>query len=385
MSMSVNLQTKSAQAAAARHDHANDCAATFEAPLAALAMPVSPKLRVGILLWPEFTMLAFSGFVDALRLAADIGDRSRQKFCRWDVMAESPEAIAASCGVKVSPTCRFADPRQFDYVVVVAGLLHRIHDSPPGAAEYIRNAAECRVPLIGICTGSFVLAGLGLLDGRRTCPGHYHYKEFSERFPRVPLVYDQLYCVDGDRITCSGGAASIDLAGYLVGRHCGVDRAAKVSHMVIVDRLRGCNSPQRVLHGEDQQVADHRVSRSIGLMEQHMAEPIPIGSIAAQVGISERQLERVFLAFADRSPANYYRLIRLRYGNWLLGNTDASITQIALSCGFSDSAHFTRCFRKEFGRTPSRYRPAADSQRQEDHDRSGSEYATLCQPLEMSG
>lgn len=341
-----------------RHDCASDFIRSFEElglneEVHSLNLP---RLRVGILLWPGFTLLAFSGFVDALRLAADIGDRSRQVHCRWDVMAKSLEPVSSSCGVKVTPNSRFKDPRHFDYIVVVAGLLDKIHDAPENASKYLMQSASIGVPLVGICTGSFVIAGLGLLDGYRACPGSYHYKEFLECFPQVPANYDQLYCVDRDRITCSGGAASIDLAAYLVKRHCGSDRATKISYMVIVDRLRRPDSPQRILKFKNERITDVRVSRVIGLMEQNMAKPMLITAIARQLEINERQLERIFVQFTGLSPAHYYRRIRLQFGCWLLVNTKAAITSIALDCGFSDNAHFTRCFRKEFGQAPSHYR-----------------------------
>jgi len=193
-----------------------------------------PGFRVGILLWPSFTMVAFAGFVDALRLAADMGDSSRQLLCRWEVMAESSAPILSSCGLRVIPMTRFKDPEQYDYVVVVAGRTQSLDDAPASNFDYLRRASKARIPLIGLCTGSFVLAGLGLLDNYRACVANFHYREFAERFPQVSLAYDQLYCIDRDRITCAGGAASIDLAAHLIGLRCGNDRAIKIHRTIIV-------------------------------------------------------------------------------------------------------------------------------------------------------
>jgi transcriptional regulator GlxA family with amidase domain len=316
-------------------------------------------MRAGILLWPGFTLLAFSGFVDALRLAADIGDRSRQILCRWEIMSPSRDLIEASCGVRVSPTAALLDAREFDYVVVVAGRTSRLEEAPAENLAYIRSAAAAGVALVGICTGPFVLATLGLLDGRRAAVANYHYREFTERFPRVNVVYDQLFCIDRDRITCAGGAASIDLAAHLVQQHCGSDRAIKISHTTIVDSLRRPNAAQRVMRDESDRIADPRVARAVSLMEQHVSRPISLRDIAEKLNTSERQLERAFRRTLSMPPSRYFRRLRLTHGRWLLVNTRSSISQIAFDCGFSDNSHFTRSFQEEFGVAPRQLRRQA--------------------------
>lgn len=315
-----------------------------------------PALRAGIILWPGFTLLAFSGFVDALRLAADIGDRSRQILCRWEIMASSREPIEASCGVRVSPTAPLMDPALFDYIIVVAGRTNRLDDAPAENLAYLQRAAAAGVPLVGICTGPYVLANLGLLDGRRAAVANYHYRDFADRYPQVNVVYDQLFCIDRDRITCAGGAASIDLAAHLVQKHCGSDRAMKISHTVIVDSLRRPNAAQRVLRDESDRVTDPRVARAISLMEQHVSRPLTLRDIAEKLNTSARQLERAFRRSVAMPPSRYFRRLRLSRGRWLLVNTRSSISQIAFDCGFADNSHFTRAFQEEFGVAPRQLR-----------------------------
>jgi transcriptional regulator GlxA family with amidase domain len=316
-------------------------------------------LSVGILLWPDFTLLALAGFIDALRLAGDIGDRSRQILCRWSIMSATPGPIGASSGVKVTPSAGLVDARRFNYIVVVAGRTERIEEAPSANFDYIKNAARIGVPLIGLGTGSFVLAHPGLLDGYTACIANYHYREFAERFPKIPVVYDQLFCIDKDRTTCAGGAASIDLATHLVKQHCGSDRALKVCHTMIVDTLRRPNSAQRILRTSHDRIAHPRLSRAIGLMEQHVSRPIPIRKIAKLVQTSERQLERAFAKELDIAPSSYFLRLRLQHGHWLLSNTAITISQIAYDCGFADNSHFTRAFKQEFYKTPSQVRSEA--------------------------
>jgi len=321
-----------------------------------------PQLKVGILLWPDFTLLALSGFIDALRLACDVGDRSRQRLCRWDVMAAQPQPIRASCGLPVIPTSPLADPGAYHYIVVVSGLLERIDEAPSGALDYLRRAAALDIPLVGLCTGAFVLAAAGLLEGRRACVANYHYREFRERFPAIPQVHDQLFIADRGRITCAGGAASIDLAAHLVRLHCGADRAVKLAHTMMVDQLRRPTSAQRVLYPDHETIGDPRVTRAIALMEQHLSARITVAEIARLAKTSERQLERAFREALAVSPSDFFKTLRLKRGHWLITHTAEPISQIAYECGFADHSHFTRQFRQAYAVTPLQARLA---QRQE--------------------
>ena len=127
------------------------------------------RLRVAFVLARRFTLCAFANFVDVLRLAADEGDRSRPILCRWSVLSDAMSPVASSCGVKVQPDARPGDPRDFDYVVVVGGLLHGGEAMDDASIAYLRTAAASGVPLVGVCTGSFVLARAGLMRGHRCC------------------------------------------------------------------------------------------------------------------------------------------------------------------------------------------------------------------------
>jgi len=180
-----------------------------------------PRLSVGFILADDFTLSAFSLFVDHLRLAADEGDRSRQILCRWVVMGSREEAVRASCGIAVARTSPFVDPRGFDYIVVVGGLLSAGAQVDAATIAYLEKAAAAGVTLVGVCTGSFVLARAGLMTGRRCCVSWYHRQDFLAAFPHHVPVADRLFVDEGDRITCSGGGGVSDLATLLVERHLG--------------------------------------------------------------------------------------------------------------------------------------------------------------------
>jgi transcriptional regulator GlxA family with amidase domain len=314
-----------------------------------------PALRVGFVLANNFTLSALSLFVDALRLAADEGNRSRPIRCTWSIMASKPESIRSSCGLLVQRTGPLADPLSFDYVVVVGGLLHAGEQIDDAMIQYLKSTAKAGVTLIGVCTGSLILARAGLMKGRRCCVSWYHFQDYEAEFPDQRLIADQLFVVDRDRITCSGGSGVADLAAFLISRHLGQTVAQKSLHVLLFQHARSGSDaqPHPPLHDK---FGDDRVQRALLLMQQHMAEPLSIDVIASKLNISGRQLERLFRSNLSTRPVVVYRQLRLRYARWLLENTHKSITDVATETGFCDGAHFSRQFREHFGMTPSEVR-----------------------------
>jgi transcriptional regulator GlxA family with amidase domain len=314
-----------------------------------------PSLRVGLILAENFTLSAFALFTDHLRLAADEGDLSRPVRVRWSIMARSPEPIRASCGVMLTPTAGLLSPKELDYVVVVGGILHAGRQIDAATGDYLRRVAEAGTPLVGLCTGSFILCRERLMKDRRTCVSWYHYQDFLETFPDQAVVADRLFLEDQDRITCAGGAGTADLAIHLIERHLSRAVAQKASQVLLFDRARagGEAQPHPPL---SQAFADPRVRRASLIMEQNLSSPIAISEIAAQLGLSTRQFERLCHDSAGLSPGALYRRLRLRYAAWLVETTSRSIMDIALEAGFADASHFTRQFKACFGLPPSKRR-----------------------------
>jgi len=315
------------------------------------------RLSVGFVLAQNFTLSAFSLFIDQLRLAGDEGDRSRQILCHWSVMTRRQAPVKASCGVQISPTSDFIPPAQFDYIVVVGGLLHAGPQLDEASIAYLKTAAQQGVALVGLCTGSFILARAGLMKGRKCCVSWYHSQDFAEEFPDLEPVADRLFVADGDRITCAGGGGTADLATFLIERHVGRSVAQKSRHVLMLDRARAGSDAQPhppMVEG----VVDERVRRAMLMMEQNMTDPLPISEIAARLKLSTRQLERLFLSVVGTRPTEFYRSLRLRYARWLLDNTNRQVTDIAMDAGFSDCAHFSRHFKATHGFAPSEQRGA---------------------------
>jgi transcriptional regulator GlxA family with amidase domain len=320
--------------------------------LASVERSVRPPLRVGVLLAHHFTLSAFAVFVDHLRLAADEGDRSRPLHVQWSIMAARPEPVGASCGVMLQPTSPLLPPDTLDYVVVIGGILHAGPQVDEATLRYLREVGATDVPLIGICTGSFVLCRAGLMKGRRSCVSWYHYQDFLEAFPSQEVIGDRLFLVDGPRITCAGGAGAAALATYLIEQHLGRAVAQKASQVLLFDRPR-CGSDAQPHPPLSESVAEPRVRRALLLMEQNLARPIAVAAVAAELGLSARQLERLCRQHVGMGPASLYRRLRMRYAHWLIENTDRSVTDIANEAGFADCAHFSRQFKDAYGLSPS--------------------------------
>lgn len=319
---------------------------------------VRPTLSVGFVLLQNFTLTPFSGFIDALRLAADEGDLSRPIGCSWSVVGSSRRPVRASCGVEISPSEVYGDPRRFDYIVVVGGLLHRGPQADDSTIAFLRRAAEAGVTLVGLCTATITLLRAGVMKGHRCCVSWFHYRDLVEEFPDVTPIADQLFVVDRQRITCAGGAGAFDVAAWIIERHLGRAVAQKCLHILVVDRARPPTTAQP--HPPSMRaVRDERVRRAMLLIEQNLANPLAVTEIAERLGITARHLERLFHGELRISPAQYGRQTRLNYGRFLLMQSDRSIRDIALECGFSDSSHFTREFRVAFGYLPSRARSQA--------------------------
>ena len=325
----------------------------------AVAGEASPALSVGFILLRNFTLLPFAAIIDALRLAADEGDRSRQINCHWTILGEPDKTIRASCGVRVDAWEPPGDPTRFDYIVVVGGLLHRGEPASPATLDYLAAAAAAGVTLVGVCTGAIALARAGLMSGRRCCVSWFHYNDLVDEFPDVIPVADQLFVVDGRLITCAGGAGAVDLAGWMIEKHLGPGWAQKSLHIMVVDRARPPNTPQPQPPVAID-VANERVRRAVLLIEQNIAAPLGAEAVARHVNISRRQLERLFRCELGMGIQAFSRRLRLHYGLWLLIRSDRRVTDIALDCGFADTSHFNRLFRRTYGLSPSTVRSGDD-------------------------
>ncbi len=223
--------------------------------------------------------------------------------------------------------------------------------------SWLRREARRGVTIGGLCTASWTMAMAGLLDGKRATIHWENQDSFAEEFPEIELT-KSIFTVDGKRITTAGGTASVDLMLHLIARDYGEDLASLVADQLIYSSIRTDQDTQRLSIPTRIGVRHPRLSQVIREMEQNIEDPISPSILAAEVGMSTRQLERLFRRYLNRSPKRYYMELRLGKARNLLMQTDMSIINVALACGFTSPSHFSKCYRAQYGTTPYRERGA---------------------------
>lgn len=321
------------------------------------APDVSPALRVGFILSPSFSLLPVASFMDVLRHAADEADFGRQIYCSWTTIGpDAGEKVISSCGFGSWIEQAFPEPSAFDYIVVAGGHLPECLDVPPETLAYIRRAREMNIALIGICTGSFLLAKAGILDGVKCAVHVEHEHQLRELFPLVIPVADQLIVKDKGVLSCPGGSTALDLAFSLVRQRCGRARAAKALTTLMVGRERAAQLAPDREYAHLFTCGNPRVEGAMGIMERYLTSPCSIKELAAKVNITPNGLLAAFNRHAGMGPMEVWRNIRLSHSRWLLLNTTRTVTQISYECGFADGAHFSRWFKRRYGLSPSAFR-----------------------------
>lgn len=319
--------------------------------------PAVPRLRVGFILTRRFTLCAFANFVDVLRLAADEGDRSRPILCGWRVLSTMTEPLVSSSGIAVQPEERLGDPARFDYIVVVGGLMQELEYLDPDHASFLHRAAEVGVPLVGVCTGAFVLHRAGLLHGYRCCVSWFHHNDFLEQFEGITPVSDQIFVVDRDRLTCSGGTSSAHLAAFLVDRHIGRAASRKSLSIMMIDEAMAAERPQPGLPLE-LSTSDPLVRKALLTIQQRLEAPLTVAALADHLKTSRRKLERHFAEALNMTPSRAGTAIRIAHADLLLSRSALTVTEVAQDCGFVDVSHFIRVFKSLRGTTPEVWRRA---------------------------
>jgi transcriptional regulator GlxA family with amidase domain len=222
----------------------------------------------------------------------------------------------------------------------------------PRILAALRRLAERRVPLGALCTGGYALAKAGLLDKYRATIHWENLSALREEFPRI-LLSDQLFTIDRDRFTCSGGVAPLDLMLHLIKMKSGARVSQLISEQFIVDRVRNDRDRQYIPLRAQIGVSHETLIRVAQLMEQNIEQPMPLDEIASATELSRRQIERLFKRHLNCVPKRYYLQMRLRRARELLLQTSMPIIDITTACGFQSTPHFSRCYRAQFGYPPS--------------------------------
>jgi len=315
------------------------------------SMPRQLPQRIAFVLVPRFSMMAFTSAVEPLRLANRL---SGQELYSWCTFSTDGEPIAASNGYRIEAEASLERADNFGTIVVCAGLdVHRVHDKQLFA--WLRKMHRQGAVLGAVCTGSHILARAGLLDGYR-CTIHWeNLAGFAEEFPDIEVT-TELFEIDRNRFTCSGGTAAIDLMLNMIAMQHGHELAAQVADQFMHERIRDQHDHQRISLPARLGVRHPKLLAVIDQMEKNLEEPLSRSELARGTGLSTRQLERLFRKYLGRSPARYYLELRLNKARLLLLQTNMSVIDVALACGFVSASHFSKCYRDFFGHTPRKER-----------------------------
>lgn len=323
-------------------------------PCAATQRAAPARFVVGFLLLDAFPMMAFASAIEPLRAANRL---TGERLFEWRLVARDGKAVRASNGIDIDVHHSIGDPVTLDMLLVCAGM----PDAGRGDSallKWLRGLSRSGVLLGGISLGAYALAYAGLLDGRR-CALHWEsLRAFGERFPRIRTT-NEIFVMDADRCTCSGGTAALDMMLQLITSRHGRALATDVSEQFIHPRIRGTQDSQRMAIHSRLGVANVKLIAAIGMMEEANEDPRPVQAIAAEVGLSPRQLERLFAKYLRCSPSRYYLQLRLERARNLLLETTRPILDVAVACGFASASHFSRCYRAVYGHKPSDERGAA--------------------------
>jgi len=323
-----------------------------QTPVPAYGVGDRPRRFVFVLL-DQFTMLCFACAVEPLRIANRMAGHT---LYTWRIIGEGGESVTCSNGV----TFRLdgdLDEIARDDTVMLCGGMHIQTATTKRVISWLRREARRGVTVGGLCTAGHTMARAGLLDGKRATIHWENQDSFAEEFDEVDLT-KSVFVVDGNRISTAGGTASIDLMLKLIADDHGEELASAVADQLIYSSIRTDQDTQRLSIPSRIGVRHPKLGQVIQIMEQNIEEPISPALLARDVGLSTRQLERLFRRYLNRSPKRYYMELRLQKARNLLLQTDMSVINVALACGFTSPSHFSKCYRAQYETTPYRERGA---------------------------
>jgi transcriptional regulator GlxA family with amidase domain len=301
----------------------------------------------------NFTLLCFSCALESLRIANRMSGR---KLYEWTIAGEGGDTVSCSAGTAFKLDSDLGELGRDDIVLVCGGIDVQAA-STKKVMNWLRRESRRGVVMGGLCTAGYTLAKAGLLDGKRATIHWENQDSFAEEFEEVELT-KSVFVQDGNRLTTAGGTSSIDLMLKIIADDHGEELANLVADQLIYSSIRTDQDTQRLSIPTRIGVRHPKLSAVIQMMEANIEEPISPSILARDVGMSTRQLERLFRRYLNRSPKRYYMEIRLQKARNLLMQTDMSVINVALACGFASPSHFSKCYRSQYNTTPYRERGA---------------------------
>ncbi|WP_300030218.1 GlxA family transcriptional regulator [uncultured Roseobacter sp.] len=320
-------------------------------PATRIDAPAERPQRFVFVLLHDFTMLSFASAVESLRIANRMSGRTLYE---WTTLGEGGEPVNSCAGIGFQVDDDLRDLSRDDVIMLCGGVNIQGATSKRLLA-WLRREARKGPVVGGLCTAGHTMARAGLLDGKKATIHWENQDSFAEDFEDVTLT-KSVFVVDGNRLTTAGGTSSIDLMLKLIADKHGEELANLVADQMIYSSIRTDQDTQRLSVPTRIGVRHPKLSSVIQMMEANIEEPISPSILAKDVGMSTRQLERLFRRYLNRSPKRYYMELRLQKARNLLMQTDMSVINVALACGFASPSHFSKCYRAHYDTTPYRER-----------------------------
>lgn len=317
-------------------------------PLAGPPSPPDAARVIGFLFVPQFSMIAFTSAIEPLRLANRV---SGKKLYEWRLFSVDGGPVQASNNVEITVGGAYPDARRLNAAIVCAGIDVQTFSHRKLMAS-LRRLSSFGAEIGAVCTGTYVLAKAGLLDGYQSTIHWENHSGLVSEFPHLE-VSQELFEIDRNRFTCAGGTAAVDMMLSLIVRDHGHEVASQVTDQLIHHRIREASERQRMDLRARLGVAHPKLLSVVALMEKTIENPLSCAQLADEAGFSTRQLERLFCRYLGRSPTRHYLSLRLERARYLLRQTSMPILSVAMACGFVSASHFSKSYNEHFGRTPS--------------------------------
>ncbi|UTW08132.1 GlxA family transcriptional regulator [Pseudomonas benzenivorans] len=315
----------------------------------ALKQPAEVAIQsIGFLLTDNFSLITLAAVLEPLRRANQF---SGSNLYRWRTLTMDGRPVRANSGMLVSPDGAATSEDDLD-ALIICGAENIQRRCDPEQIRLLQRHADLGTHLGSLGSGSWLLANAGLLDGYECCTSWEYRVDLQEAFPGIVLS-TQHFVLDRDRYTAGNGSDGADLMLQLIMRSHGPVLAEAISETLVLERIRSEQVPQRLTLRQTLGGSQPKLQEAIGLMEANLEKPIELEKLANFVGLSRRQLERLFCQYMHCSPSRYYLKLRLLQARQLLKQTALPISNIAVSCGFISAQHFSKCYREHFGSAPS--------------------------------
>jgi len=312
--------------------------------------------RVGILLVDGFALMSYASAVEPLRAANLIANQSLYDIRHIPV---SGARSVSSSGAIVGANAYIGEQMDFDLVLVVAGG-NAISQDYPRLSHWLRLLAKRHTMLGGVSAGPVLLARAKVMEGYRLTV-HWEHAQLLAALSANLVIERSLFVRDRARLTCAGGTAALDMMHTLITEHHGGAFARRISEWFLHTDVRLGEQLQQSDLAQRHQTQDAGVLTAIRAMENHMTDPLSLPQVANIVGVSVRQVNRLFRQHMHTSTTAYYRSLRLDKAETLLSGSSLSVSAVATTTGFSNVSHFSRLFAQQFGLPPTRYRLSLNS------------------------